>query len=124
MLNQSVHARHSHKMLLFGRQTRCGNAAMLVQHAHRVGAPRLVQAGGGGGESFEEAIITHSEVLRAVVKCAEIATARAHATASAMAFFEDGDLVSGLHQRAGAGNACNACAYNGKVLYAWFAGRF
>jgi hypothetical protein len=56
-----------------------------------------------------------------MVKAAKFGGSRGHASASALAFFKDGDTVPGLDQRSGAGDAGNASAYDGDVtLYGRF----
>jgi hypothetical protein len=114
MRHQRIHGGRGHPVGFFGRWRRGDDAAVIVKNAHGIGAPGAHQRG-RQRQDFFKACIAHSEVLRAVVKTAEVAVARRHAAAHPRAFLKYRDQVAGLYQRARAGDAGNAGADDGKV---------
>ena len=112
--DQAIHAGRGHPVALSARQASLNHAAIGVEHAHGVGAPRFAHAGGGGNGQLK-ARVAHGEVLGPVVEAAKRAGAGGHASAQAPAFVEQGDVVAGLAQSAGASDAGHADTDDGDV---------
>ena len=118
MARQGVHAGRRNPVGFICRQPRSGHPAVLVEHPNGVGAPGFAQAGHGLQGQFKTRV-AHREVLDTVVETAKRAVARGHAPTRAGALFEHPDPVAGLGQRAGAGDARDAGAYDGDVPGLW-----
>ena len=112
--DQAVHARGGHPVALASGQARLDHAAIGVEHAHGVGAPRFAHAGGRGNGQLK-ARVAHGEVLRPVVKATKGAGAGGHASPQAAALVEQSDVVAGLAQSACASDAGHADTDDGDV---------
>lgn len=119
---QGLHVGRGHPMGLGGCGCGAGLATLRIQHAQRAHAPGAAQAG-HGLQGQLEALVAHGEILRADVEGAMRGVDRAHAPAHLGQPFVDMDIVAGLHQRAGAGQARHAGTDHGDAARAGLGAR-